>query len=339
MKKIIEITISAVLLLCFTFSTEAQDIHFSKFMSAPLILNPANTTNYHGNWSLITNYRNQGIGNCDPYVTSAAAFDFPVYIKNERAGFGLIWINDNSAGNTLQVNKIFASGAYFLKISKKSYLHFGMQAGFVMKKLDFSGLTFPDQFDMTTGYFNSDLYSPDAVNRESISYLDLNWGLIWSLKRQKFTSEIGLAMFHYNMPVESFYNQNDRLKPRYVTHAFVEKVLLKNFFVKPKGLYVFQNQASELLCGLDIGVLFPESKISKNFYLGSYFRGGFNRNPDALILKTGFNYKNFDISVGYDMEFPGKDQFVCPQNSFELSVIYKRPETNVENKTIPCTVF
>jgi len=322
-----------------SFNANAQDIHFSKFLSAPLILNPANTTNYHGNWSFISNYRKQGINSDDPYITATAAVDFPVYFKNERAGFGLIWINDNSALNTLKVNKIYLSSAYFIKISQKSYLHLGLQAGYVLKKLDYSDLTFPDQFDISNGYFNSDLNSADMAVNHSVSYLDLNWGLIWSLKKEKFTSEIGVAMFHYNMPVESFYNNDDRLKPKYTCHAFIEKILVRNMFVKPKILYVNQNKASELLLGFNTGVLFPQNRVSKQVYLGGFFRGGFNRNPDAIIFNTGFNYKSFDISLSYDIEISRKNLFIYPNNSFEISIIFKRAETNLENKTIPCTVF
>ncbi len=328
-----------ILFFCFIQQSKAQDIHFSKFFSAPLILNPANTTNYHGNWSMITNYRNQGVETSDSYVTSSFAFDFPVYIKNERAGLGLIWINDKSASNTLSVNKLYVSSAYFVRISKKSYLHMGMQAGYVHKNLDFNKLSFPDQFDMTSGYFNSDLYSNEILEYSSISYLDLNWGLIWSFKAPEFTSEIGMAMFHYNTPNEAFSIIENELKPRYVYHAFFEKLLFKNYFIKPKLLFVNQNSASELLLGFDTGLLFPENKISKSFYTGVFFRGGLNRTPDAFIVKAGFDYRNFDISVGYDIETHGNKLYAYTKNSIEISVIYRRPETNVKNKTIPCSIF
>jgi len=336
-------TTSKILILIFCFcliqQSKAQDIHFSKFLSAPLILNPANTTNYHGNWSLIANYRNQGINTSDSYVTSSFAFDFPVYIKNERAGLGLIWINDKSASNTLSVNKLYLSSAYFIRISQKSYLHMGMQAGYVLKNLDFSNLSFPDQFDMTSGYFNSNLYSNEVLENSRLSYLDLNWGLIWSYKTPEFTSEIGLAMFHYNTPKETFSGIDNELKPRYVYHAFFEKLLFKHYFIKPKILFVRQNSASELLLGFDTGLLFPENKISKSFYTGLFFRGGFNRTPNAFIFKAGFDYKDFDISVGYDFETLGGKQYVYTKNSLEISLIYRRPETNVKNKTIPCSIF
>lgn len=330
-----------LILLSSTFlsSSKAQDIHFSKFYSAPLILNPANTTNYHGSWNIISNYRNQGNEINDSYITSTFAFDFPVYINKERAGIGVIWINDKSSHNTLLVNKIYLSTAYFIKISHFSYLHMGLQAGYVLKKLDFSGITFPDQFDMTTGYFNPDIPTEEILNNTSLSYLDLNWGLIWTYKKPIFTVETGISMFHYNKPAESFSNNIYRLKPRYVGHTFIEKIFLKNIFIKPKLIFVYQNKASEILIGFDIGMLFPENKISKNFYTGIFFRGGLNRNPDAFIIKAGFNYKNFDIALSYDIEIPGNKFYSYTKNAVELSCSFKRPETNIKNKIIPCSVF
>jgi type IX secretion system PorP/SprF family membrane protein len=317
----------------------AQDIHFSKFLEAPLILNPANTTNYNGNWALISNYRNQGFDSSNPYVTSSVAFDFPVYFKTERAGLGLIWINDKSSQNTLSVNKLFLSAAYFVRISKYSYLHMGLQAGFVHKKYNYDHLTFPDQFDMSQGYFNPDMPTNEILQNSALSYLDLNWGLIWSFKKEKFTFETGAAMFHYNTPKESFSFYENKLRPRYVCHAFIEKLIFKNYFVKPKMLYVYQNKASEMLTGFSTGILFPEGKSTKNFSIGLYFRGGFNRNLDAMIINTGFNYKNFDVTIGYDTEIPGQKLRAYPMNTIELSISYKRPETNIKNRTIPCTIF
>jgi len=332
-------TIFILLIFSFFYEIKGQDIHFSKFLSAPLILNPANTTNYNGNWSLITNYRKQGVNTNDAYITSTVAFDFPVYIKNERAGLGIIWINDESANSTLSVNKLFLSSAYFVKISSNSYLHLGMQAGYVHKQLDFNNLTYPDQFDMTSGFFNSDMFTNETLTNSSLSYLDLNWGLIWSYKTKKFTSEMGVAMFHYNTPNESFSDINYELKPRYEYHVFIKKLLLNNYFVKPKILYVNQNLASELLFGLDGGMIFQENRNTNKIYLGVFFRGGFNRNPDAYILKTGFNYKSVDISLSYDFEISGYDTYTYAKNSFELSFSFKRHETNVKSKIIPCTIF
>ena len=325
--------------LMFSIPGKGQDIHFSKFFSAPLILNSANTTNYHGNWSIISNYRNQNFENGDPYITSTFAVDYPVYINNQRAGLGLIWINDKSSNKTLSVNKIYLSAAYFVKITKKSYIHLGLQAGYVLKSLDYSSVTYPDQFDMTIGYFNPDLPTSETLQYSNLSYLDLNWGLIWSYKAPELTAEAGIAMFHYNMPEETFGFSDYRLKPRYVSHFFIEKLIANNFFVKPKFIYVNQTSASEMLIGTDIGLLFPENRVSRNFYIGCFFRGGLNRNPDAFIFKVGFNYKNFDFAVSADAEIPGYEFYSYTKNAFELSCSFKRPETNIKNKVIPCSVF
>ncbi len=334
--KIFTLVVSLIVILNVV---KAQDIHFSKFYSAPLILNPANTTNYHGNWSVISNYRQQGITNYNNYTTATFAFDFPVYINKQRVGFGIIWINDKSADNTLLVNKMYLSSAYFVKISYYSYLHLGLQAGYVIKKVDFSGITFPDQFDMSIGYFNPDLPTEEILNNQTLSYPDLNWGLIWSYKKPTFTLETGCSMFHYNLPEESFSGNDFRLKPRYVGHVFVQKVIKSNVFIKPKLIYVNQEKASELLAGFDTGLLFPESKISNKLFVGIFFRGGLGRNPDAWIAKAGINYKSFDIALSYDYQIPGNLFYGYTENAFELSLSFKRKETNIKNKVIPCTVF
>ncbi|MEA2040991.1 MAG: PorP/SprF family type IX secretion system membrane protein [Bacteroidota bacterium] len=327
------------LLIGIIFTSHGQDIHFSKFYSAPMILNPANTTNYHGNWNVITNYRKQNLGSISHYITSIGAFDMPVYIKKRRAGLGVIWVNDKSSDNTFSVNKLFLSSAYFVRLSNKMYLHMGMQVGYVHKQLDQTVLSFPEQFDMTSGSFNSNLANHENFSDYTFSYLDLNWGLIWSYKFEQFYSETGFSMFHANRPKESFFDNAEYMNPRYVGHIYLNKLLTTHFYVKPKVLYVFQGKASEFLAGSHLGVTISNTEYINDFNVGVYFRGGLNRNPNALIFTTGIGYSNFDISLSYDLDYLGGEYNLGATNSFEISIAFKRPVTDIKEKSIPCTLF
>jgi type IX secretion system PorP/SprF family membrane protein len=338
MKRIFQILLVTVFLGIINISN-AQDIHFSQYYSAPLILNPANSGNFNGNWRLINNYREQGNDNYDPYKTAAVAIDYPVFYYNQRGSVGFVYLNDCSAGNTLNVNGFYVSTAYFRRISEKSYLHLGLQFGMVKKTFSLENLSFPDQFDMNIGYFNPDLSTAENISNQKLFYADLAWGLVWSRRTEKFHLETGVAMFHFNMPQQVFFGVDDKLLPKYLTHAYFEMKLKNSFFIRPKFLFSYQNGAEELLLGSDL--VFSPSKMQKvqNVYAGVFFRGGFIRNADGMIYKLGFKYSDFDISISYDFEFPGRITYSSPRKAFEISLSYTRPSLEIKKRIIPCEIF
>jgi type IX secretion system PorP/SprF family membrane protein len=319
--------------------TSGQDIHFSNYYASPLSLNPANTGNYSGNWRVMGTYRQQGDNMVNSYTTSTLAYDRPVYILNEKASAGLIYIYDNSADNTLLVNKIYLSAGYFQRISHNSYLHIGLQAGFVHKSFNLNNLTLPDQFDITTGYFNPQISTQEYFEKQSLSYIDLNWGLIWSRKTTNINTEIGIAMFHYNVPEETFFNEHEKLNPRYQLHGIIKKSFLDNFYFKPKALYTIHSKSNEFIVGSDVGMLLKENEILKDFHIGVHYRGGYQRNSDALIFVTGFIYKDFDIGFAYDLGISGQKITKYTGNAFEVSLVFTRPETKIRERSIPCDIF
>jgi len=302
-------------------------------------LNPANTGNYSGNWRAMSNYRQQGDNITNSYTTASLAYDRPIYIFSEKASVGLIYIYDNSADNTLLANKMYLSAGYFQRISQKSYIHIGLQAGFVHKYLNLNNLTLPDQFDMTTGYFSPQIQTQEYFEKQSLYYIDLNWGLIWSRKAQNLSTELGIAMFHYNQPEEVFLENKVQLNPRYQVHGLAKKRFLGNFYLKPQVLFTFNSRANEFIIGSDVGLTLNENKAFNDFHIGVHFRAGYNRNSDALIFITGFNYSSFDFAIAYDLGISGQKISNFTSNAFEISVIFTRPETKIRERTIPCDIF
>ena len=60
-------------------------------------------------------------------------------------------------------------------------------------------LTFPSQFDMTTGYFNNQLPVNESTTNLGTNYPDLNFGIGWSKKLRYFEPEAGLSFFHLGL--------------------------------------------------------------------------------------------------------------------------------------------
>jgi type IX secretion system PorP/SprF family membrane protein len=320
-------------------AVEAQDVRFSDFYETPLILNPGNTGNFEGNWRLMNNYRRQGINTDDPYVTKVLTFEHPLYFLNERAAGGLTYVNDVSGYGMLKVNKLYGSLAYFKKISQKSYIHTGFQAGMVHKRFSTEGITFPDQYDMTTGYYNTNLSTQEALNSRKLVYLDLSWGLLWSRRGERVQTEAGIAMFHYNRPEESFFGQDVNLPVRWAMHVYPDIKISPTYFFEPKALFVYQNGASELLMGSDITYRANDSKLLKAAFVGAYFRAGFNRSPDLTVIKVGAKLGDFRLSLAFDKELSGALSGIHTKEAFELSVIYIAPLTKLDKRIISCELF
>src|SRR5436190_20013329 len=90
--------ISAIVL----FEGKAQSYHFSQFYSTPLLNNPASTGNIEGPFRAAANFRSQWAQGSSPYLTSSLSLDTKIFrnsiSENNRAGAGIYFMNDQSAG-------------------------------------------------------------------------------------------------------------------------------------------------------------------------------------------------------------------------------------------------
>ena len=161
----------------------AQDIHFTQFYASPLTLNPASTGHFEGNLRIMNNIRKQWKAIPVPYNTVTIGADKHITESEQPLSLGVIAIHDQSAG-ILAVNKFYISASLPVKIGSTK-LHIGLQGGLVMKSYPLNQLTFPQQFDMSTGYFNSGLNNSEANLDQNLFYPDFNAGALWTWKKEK----------------------------------------------------------------------------------------------------------------------------------------------------------
>ena len=341
-KFIMKFTIKILFIYCFSMFANnifSQDIHFSQFINSPLTLNPAKTGDYLGNWRFMNNYRRQWgsfTTPSSPFRTISVGIDKPFDVKKNSIGLGLIVINDQSSDAQLTVNKFYGSIAYHKKI-KKSFLRIGVQGGYVIKNYSKGKLTFPNQFDNTSGLFNSGITSGENSLSEDISYPDVNAGLVWNLQKPRFQPEIGISLFHINQPSESYTGKGNNLPMRQVIHGSGKYLLSKKIFVQPSFLIMNHAQASDVLFGTHAGYIIPNegSKI-KYIYTGVYFRDGFKSNYDSFIGLIGINLYNFDIGFSYDFNVSELKSVTNYKGGFEISIIYISPKLKLNQISIPC---
>ncbi|MBI5218937.1 MAG: PorP/SprF family type IX secretion system membrane protein [Bacteroidia bacterium] len=336
MKKYFLLVFLAVLMLV-RKNSFSQDIHFSQFYAAPLALNPALTGYCNGDWRAMGIYRSQWKSISVPYITQSLGFDHQWYIYTENFSWGINYINDKSGNIDLVANKFYLSFAYHKKLADFNSLHFGIQAGYVMKSYSLSGQTYPAQWDITIGQFNSNLLSNEPGSTEQPSYFDLNAGALWSKKFKRFEPQVGFAMYHLTQPKESYLSSNNQLPMRQVFHIEVKFNITKQFYAAPKALFMNMQNANDIVAGANIGYVLPANFLKLNsFWIGSYARNGYNRNMDAVFFVAGLNYHDFDIGFSYDLNISELKAATQSRGAFEISVIYTAPSTITPNKAIPC---
>ena len=132
----------AVLLLCNQLNGYSQDIHFSQFFQAPLLVNPSLTGVFNGDQRAIIQHRNQW-ADFAPYKTYSLSLDgglFKKKMKDKYIGAGLYIFQDNAGQNNLKTTQVHLSISSIITINKQQDISAGIQGGFGQNSLDETGM-------------------------------------------------------------------------------------------------------------------------------------------------------------------------------------------------------
>lgn len=331
-------TLKTILLstLIFTVgSLHAQDIHFSQFYNLPMLINPASTGNFDGDWQASAGYRNQWKAIAQPYRTLAGSYERQFYIKSHHVSGGLFILNDNSGNIALKSNQFVLSGAYHRTIYNHK-LHGGIQIGYVHKSVDYGSNTFPDQWDPNLGYYNPGL-STGVENGDRLSYLDVNLGLMWQKKFGKFLPEGGFALYHINSPKESFYDADIHLPMKIAFHGGLKYDVSSSFYITPRLLLINQKGAKDYILGSSTGVtISPNASGVRELGAGVFLRNTLASNTDALIVNVSALVRNIQIGISYDLNISSLKAYSNSRGAFEITLIYRSLSTILNTFTIPC---
>lgn len=324
-----------VVFICGLNPLKAQDIHFSQIYFSPLSLNPIQTGNFTGDWRFSNNYRSQWRSIAIPYKTLSAGFEKQFYLYKEHFSGGIFVLNDQSGAVFLNATKIYLSAAWH-KTLKYNEFHLGLQLGYVHKSINTDQATFPSQFDMSTGAFNSSLNNGETGLNDKLGYADINLGLGWSRKFGIFYPELGLTFFHVNFPKETFFEQSNRLSPRTVFSGRVPISLNYKILLTPIVFAMGQKKAFDYIPGARFDYfLFPEPTFFKGVFGGMYFRGT-SQNSDALILQAGLTFKKFELGFAYDITLSGLKTANNSRGAWEIGLLYTGMSTVLRKLTVPC---
>lgn len=304
-----------VRIICFLMLTgmslisRAQDPVMSQFTFNQPYLNPA----YAGSSrDLSVAGQSRLLWTGVPGAFSTNFFNVNIGCPSTRLGFGLQAYNHIEGEGYLKTSQVTAQTSvnipgklprYWGRLKGNSYiLSSGIQLGVGQKYIDWSRLTFSDQFSHFTGFLNNpSLVMPQMP--ESNIIMDMSGGLRAqvALNDDGAYFSAGTAVFHANRPVETFWGLDTRRAPRYSMHGFLY-IPTKQFTNNPDyysiGI-IFNSQAS-----LNSTTLL----IYRDF--DNYMKAGLgmrrqhfipnNTRIDALIMQVMFSKKSFLFGYSFD---------------------------------------
>ena len=317
----------------------SQDLHFSESYINPILQNPANTGYFNGDIRATLVHRSQWSSVTVPYNTTSVSTDMH-FLKGpgrvDILGIGVIMASDK-AGDSHYQNTVFGGSVAYSKAVDRfggQYFSGGALISYSQTTLDYSSLTFDNQFD---GYaFDPLLPTGENLDLAKAAYADFAIGAAMNfLPSRKRNFTIGAAAFHLNEPKFGFINMSSKLPRKYVLHGSSQFHLTKNFELYPKFNVSYQGISLEAVAGTYMRIdLDPTNKSEYAVYVGGWYRYG-----DAIIVNTRFDFYKMSFGFSYDIVTSKLYKVSNARGGPEVSLIYIGKIPGLPKKIINCPRF
>ena len=323
--------------------SKAQDARFSQINASPLLLNPAMTGVYKGQFRFIANYRElyASVLQNTAFRTISSSFEVKVPVQNKDfAGIGLNIIRDEVG--LAQFNRLQANiGGSFLKQLDggrfgrgTQYLVLGGQVGFGQRGFDFGNLWFTSQYDEKEAIVNFDAQSGEDMlmdNNNTGVYVNFNAGILWyTIFDDNASFYLGGAMHHINAPNISFVGTEDEvLERRIVAHAGGELPVSKDLSILPALAFFNQGPSMSTTLGGNLRYTNKEwNEVAMRFggwmHFSNKLESGFLM--DAFVVNAIIETGKVNIGLSYDITTSSLTDANNARGAFEISLIYLQPE-------------
>ncbi len=315
----------------------AQDLHFSQYFNAPLLVNPANTGfNPDYDYRVGGNYRNQWANvTSNPYKTMSLWGDAQLFnnqFENGWVGVGGTLYRDAAGIGSLTSTRGYATAAYHQMLGYSGLLSVGLGVGAINKRIDFSKLSFDNQWNGR--FFDVNIGPNEPFVYNSVTYIDFQAGVnyAWFVSDKAYLN-VGVSMNHLNRPSESFFGKtssvDQKVPIRYTTFLNGSFKIGDVWILNPNIYYSKMADASEMVVGMNANRnLSGDGK--QQLILGFYYRS-----KDAMIPMIGLQTNNLRITANYDVTSSALGSFNGRQGGYEISII-KSGIYGGGNKFIKC---
>jgi type IX secretion system PorP/SprF family membrane protein len=278
--------LTGVVLLLFVVRGLSQDHVYSQFYNAPNYLNPALNGQFEGDLRVNLIHRSQWTNLPGPLNYYSFSVDYNV----PQFGGGVGLLASRSSEGTAFLKKTSLSGIYSYSIDfEEAVLSFGIQAGFVHRKIDYKKLVYYDQLDKD-GIIPGGISDASAPALNNRFYFDSGAGINLVF----YDAMIGGSVQHINKPDESFTGNRSLLPMRLNGHASY-RINLDYYGDEGSPLLIpsvlVYNQAK--LTSVSAGLQFKTRRVN----LGVWYRGE-PKQSDAIVFSLSLDV--FDRRDSYD---------------------------------------
>lgn len=324
-----------ILLYC-SRTVLAQDLNFSQYFNAPLVVNPANTGfNPDYDYRIGINYRNQWASITSPYKTMSAWGDTKILankFENGWMGIGATVLKDEAGSGHLSSTSASVSLAYHQMLGYNSLLSAGFGVGYTAKRVDISKFSFDNQWNGK--FFDINIPSNEPFAFSQVGYLDMQMGLNYAY----FASEnayfnAGISLMHLNRPIESFFTpgvSDNRINIRYAFFVNASIKLQDIWIVNPNIYYSQVTNNKELVIGFNANRNLSGDG-TKQMVVGLYAR-----NSDVLIPVFGYQINDLKMTINYDASITSINKPIVTRGAYELSIVKYGIFSSSMGKSVKC---
>ena len=320
--------------------TQAQDTHNTQFYTVPMVVNPAYTGFFSGNYRVGANYRNQWRSITTPYHTITAYADGAFFKSDGRAmntnwlGVGLAAIGDRAGDGNLTTTKIQFSAAYHFQLFDNALrISAGIGGHYTQKSFDPTLLYFDSQWTGTE--FDTSMPQQETFNSTAINYTSLSSGLNISYGiDETMDLYVSGAVHNMNQPTETFYEGANKPGIKMV-YEIGSNIYLRNVTIEPGIIGHFEKSTlnisagSNFTFGLDGG--YSSDAMTK------VILGGWLRYKDAFSPVIGAEFAATRMLLSYDLNYSDLSPGSRGRGATELSIVHIGPIN--KRRTIGCPTF
>lgn len=282
----------------------AQDIHFSQFYENAILRNPALTGIFSGDYKAGVNYRTQWSNISVPFQTVLASAETRIVVNRDIGdylSFGVATTYDKAGTINFNSLRIYPAINYnkAMEDNHNSYLSVGFAGGFIQRSIDLSKATFSTQYS-GTGY-DPLAASGENINNTVIQNFDLGAGISLNSSigpANNVNYYLGLSGYNIAKPKQSFKGDDlIRLAPKIAGNLGVKANFTEEYALTVHVNYSKQGQYRELIGG-GLFSWRTNPELTTDFAL---YGGLFVRYQDALIPTAKIDYKQYSITMSYDI--------------------------------------
>lgn len=292
----------------------AQDLHFSRLQDLSIWYNSSLS---NGNQSsLRLNYRDVKLENAVAYRSIAGLAEIslnPNTTSNRHWNLNLGIATDKSNNGILKNTQALVGLSYAIPLTGSNHLlSFGAQASYSNSRMDFSSITFPDQFD-EYGPIGNAITADPLRNSDPNNWFSTHAGIALSKREDEVSWSLGLSVKDLIKPTINLSGQEAfSIAPTYGaqwSYAVSRGSTQFNFY----GISNVKAKAFEQLLSASIKQTFRNNDIDA-LGLGMAYRL-----KDALVPFVDLDFNNTSLALHYEINISGIKASGFNRNAFEIS--------------------